>query len=210
MALIKCPECGKDISDKASTCPNCGHPISPQQTTVNVTQVQPEKKEKKKGSCLTKIIGFVVVIIIIGVIASSGSKDDNKTKTSDAGSSTATTEKSTSEEAETTEEPEYINVTSTELIDAYNDNQVSCKQNYDGKLLAVTGKVESVGTDIMNQTYVCLGHDTDYTFVGIQCFTKDDDQIAKIAELSEGDTITVYGTGECGSLSFSLNDITIQ
>ncbi len=28
MALIKCPECGKDISDKAKACPNCGCPIS--------------------------------------------------------------------------------------------------------------------------------------------------------------------------------------
>lgn len=27
MSLIKCPECGKEISDKAATCPNCGHPI---------------------------------------------------------------------------------------------------------------------------------------------------------------------------------------
>lgn len=27
MALIKCPECGKEISDKAKSCPNCGCPI---------------------------------------------------------------------------------------------------------------------------------------------------------------------------------------
>lgn len=27
MALIKCPECGKEISDKAVACPNCGAPI---------------------------------------------------------------------------------------------------------------------------------------------------------------------------------------
>lgn len=25
MALIKCPECGKEISDKALSCPNCGY-----------------------------------------------------------------------------------------------------------------------------------------------------------------------------------------
>ena len=24
MALIKCPECGKEVSDKAVACPNCG------------------------------------------------------------------------------------------------------------------------------------------------------------------------------------------
>ena len=28
MALIKCPECGKEISDKAEYCPNCGCPSS--------------------------------------------------------------------------------------------------------------------------------------------------------------------------------------
>lgn len=28
MALIKCPECGKEISDKSLSCPNCGCPAS--------------------------------------------------------------------------------------------------------------------------------------------------------------------------------------
>ena len=28
MALIKCPECGKEVSDKANSCPNCGYKIS--------------------------------------------------------------------------------------------------------------------------------------------------------------------------------------
>ena len=27
MALIKCPECGNDVSDKAPACPQCGVPI---------------------------------------------------------------------------------------------------------------------------------------------------------------------------------------
>lgn len=28
MSMIICPECGKEISDKASSCPNCGNPLS--------------------------------------------------------------------------------------------------------------------------------------------------------------------------------------
>lgn len=28
MALIKCSECGKEISDKAAACPNCGCPLA--------------------------------------------------------------------------------------------------------------------------------------------------------------------------------------
>jgi hypothetical protein len=30
MALINCSECGKQISDKATSCPNCGNPINQQ------------------------------------------------------------------------------------------------------------------------------------------------------------------------------------
>ncbi len=28
MALITCPECGKEVSDQAEACPNCGYPIA--------------------------------------------------------------------------------------------------------------------------------------------------------------------------------------
>lgn len=28
MALIKCPECGRHISDKAASCPGCGYPMN--------------------------------------------------------------------------------------------------------------------------------------------------------------------------------------
>lgn len=35
MSLIKCTECGKEISDKAVSCPNCGCPVS-QMTTETV------------------------------------------------------------------------------------------------------------------------------------------------------------------------------
>ena len=27
MALIKCPECGKEVSDKAKICVHCGYPL---------------------------------------------------------------------------------------------------------------------------------------------------------------------------------------
>lgn len=36
MALIKCPECGKEVSEKAIACPNCAYPIS-QENYANST-----------------------------------------------------------------------------------------------------------------------------------------------------------------------------
>ena len=38
MALIKCPECGSEISERAKTCPKCGCPIeAPQEDTHSET-----------------------------------------------------------------------------------------------------------------------------------------------------------------------------
>lgn len=41
MALISCPECGKEISDKAFACPHCGNPMNPQSQKVQ----QPQQEE---------------------------------------------------------------------------------------------------------------------------------------------------------------------
>lgn len=34
MALIKCPECGHDVSSNATACPNCGNPVPKKQVPV--------------------------------------------------------------------------------------------------------------------------------------------------------------------------------
>lgn len=33
MALLKCPECAHDVSDKAVSCPNCGYPMNTPSST---------------------------------------------------------------------------------------------------------------------------------------------------------------------------------
>ena len=71
MALIICTECGKEISDKATTCPNCGAPIKKDTVYVErpVGQITPQPK-KKNNKVL--IIGIVIaVIILIGLFGNS-------------------------------------------------------------------------------------------------------------------------------------------
>ena len=54
MALIKCPECGKEISDKATACPNCGAPVQAPGCLVHF--------ERKKNMFLgTGVSGTVVI-----------------------------------------------------------------------------------------------------------------------------------------------------
>ena len=53
MALIKCYECSKDISDKAENCPNCGAPkseksIIEETSNENISTEKPDLKEQKE------------------------------------------------------------------------------------------------------------------------------------------------------------------
>ena len=54
MSLIKCPECGKEISDKAKSCPGCGCPIDAEVHNVVRLEQSAEKDEKKRLFTLKK------------------------------------------------------------------------------------------------------------------------------------------------------------
>lgn len=51
MALIKCPECEREISDQAPTCPYCGVPLK--QTELNITTT------KESSTSVWSIIGII-------------------------------------------------------------------------------------------------------------------------------------------------------
>lgn len=100
MALINCSECGKEVSENATTCPNCGNPINKKgvnaKTTAplppptyeqipkkickhckaeipKVAKVCPNCNKKQSGILKWVIIG-VVAIAVIG--AAAGGNDD--------------------------------------------------------------------------------------------------------------------------------------
>ena len=87
MALIKCPECGQSISDKASKCPKCGYPIQEYlssnaeetrtenvndpsvntESSTDIQQVPIQKKSKKKlvVALLVVCVAFVAALAVI-------------------------------------------------------------------------------------------------------------------------------------------------
>ena len=72
MALISCAECGKEVSDKASSCPNCGAPIS----SKNAVSLNPESHTKvTRTGAKWEGIGFL--LIVGGMITAMGSAADN-------------------------------------------------------------------------------------------------------------------------------------
>ncbi|MBQ6441503.1 MAG: zinc ribbon domain-containing protein [Lachnospiraceae bacterium] len=48
MAMIKCTECGREMSDKASNCPNCGCPIEDIRAKLGEIEAAQQEKQKAK------------------------------------------------------------------------------------------------------------------------------------------------------------------
>ncbi len=56
MALIACPECGREVSDKALACPHCGNPIAPAERPPVVGRAV---------ATAAKGLGVLLIILII-------------------------------------------------------------------------------------------------------------------------------------------------
>lgn len=48
MALIKCSECGREISDKASSCPHCGCPVAGTEELVDKSVIKEETSDERR------------------------------------------------------------------------------------------------------------------------------------------------------------------
>lgn len=85
LALIICPECGKEVSDQSERCINCGYPLIKQNTDENEIQEQNldnkvvSKKNVKSNGCLLVIL-FLLGIWILSLITNSPDmgSDDRK------------------------------------------------------------------------------------------------------------------------------------
>lgn len=64
MALIKCPECETEISDKAEMCPKCGFPVNKEAQGNVLEKVKNIDKNKLKKYIIVAIT--IIAIIVIG------------------------------------------------------------------------------------------------------------------------------------------------
>ena len=78
MALIQCPECGKEISDKALTCPSCGCPIKAEEPKADVSAERSNEikdytdasvKNKKLIPIIIGVAAAVIVLLLVVIIA---------------------------------------------------------------------------------------------------------------------------------------------
>ena len=70
MSLIKCPECGEEISSLAESCPHCGCPLKPTPVSYTNPAVEAEYNFRTVMSFISGVMLVIlgIVLIVVGII----------------------------------------------------------------------------------------------------------------------------------------------
>lgn len=210
--LIKCPECGRQVSDKASNCPECGCPINvekkvekPKSDGVHYARPNgalPKREEqpKKKKTWIWVVVGIIAIFVLIG---SSGGDEETKN----------TSENVVKENIEVEEtEPiqvEYIKYDVDEMVNVLSENALKAEKTFQDQYVEVTGILRNIDSD---GKYISLDPiNEEFSLYGVQCYIQNEEQINQVLEMKIDDTITVKGkitsVGEVMGYSLDIDSI---
>ena len=164
MAKMKpCPTCGKDVSKAAAACPSCGHAF---------------KKRTSVGTlgCLV----LIIIVVGIGIAGVSGRKSDSDSSSREGG---ATQNAGVS----------ALPVSARQLFDDYDANEVSADRKYKGAILSVTGTVQSIDKDFLDNVVVRL--ETTNQFMGVNAYLLES-EIDSAGALKKGQSVSLTCKGE--------------
>ena len=178
--MVKCKVCGKEIS-KGAKCPNCG-------------------KDSRCFVSRHKVLTVIGGLVIIGALGSiTGGNSNNKI--SDSKQTNVSVEDSNKQTNVSTEnsnkkqrEPE-LNISATELINAYKENEIKADKMYKGKIVEVNGIVDAIDSGIDDKAIVRLSNGDEFSFDNVQCCIDDENQ-DKACELEKGENVIIVGEAD--------------
>lgn len=163
-------------------------------------KICPHCRKKQKSGILKWVVLILIIGVVIGAVTGEDKSADSTTKQTEA-----TAPDSQKQESESIE---YTSVSVNDMMDALNNNAMGASDKYKGKYLEITGKLTNI--DAAGK-YIDLMADGDFEIIGVQCYIKNDDQKAKIASMSKGDTVTLKGkctdVGEVLGYSLDIDEI---
>jgi hypothetical protein len=187
--LIMCPACSNQVSDDARACPKCGAPI-------------------KKGMGIAGKIGLGFLgLCVLAAIGNAGSNSKGNGGSSAPSAAPAAPAAPTpaapaapaaptpapaarSAPPAARSAPPSIAVTAEQLRKAYEANEVSADDLYLGKVLEVSGVVDSIKKDFTGDPYVVLR--TTNPFMGVHASFEDN---SGLSALGAGRKITLRCIG---------------
>ena len=226
MALINCPECGKEISEKAGSCPNCGCPLNTIEKAVEeskktdgVHYARPtgslpkrEEKKRKKKTWIWIVVGVIVLFVLVG--SSGGNSEDVKEVAVEGKTNEGVVAEEKSNEAVTVEETtmeaiEYNAYTVDEMVSVLNENALKAEKTFQDQYVEITGRLSVIDSD---GRYISLYPINDeWAIIGVQCYIQNEEQLNQVLEMKMNDTIVLRGKiksiGEIMGYSLHIDSI---
>lgn len=127
---------------------------------------------------------FSLIVVVFALLIAFGSSDNESSESTSLNMASA--------------ESAY-QVRATNLYAEFEDNGVAAEQKYKGQIIEVSGKVETIDRDILDEIYVTL--EGDEYFGSIQCFFSEA-HINDATSLKSGSMVTIKGrcTGKMGNV----------
>lgn len=133
--------------------------------------------QKTKKSVFKKwwfwVILVLVLFVILGSVSSNKNPDNNQLS-----------------QNKTSQQETYTRVTAADLTAEYKANQVAADEKYKNKIIEISGTIDSIGKDILDDPYVTLGGSDIITKV--QCMF-DKSNKSQLTSLSKDTKIVLRG-----------------
>lgn len=192
MALNTCPDCGKPVSSEANACPHCGRP-------QGVSRAAPEAPKARQTRPAFKVVGAVILALIVWAwIASEDDRpvpappepvpDSATSPPQPAPDSATSPSQPAPEDTVAAAPPPVYKTTASELVLAYDQNEVATNKKIGGAVVEVSGRIASIDMDFRNHAVIRLATGMDFESVGLRL---EDSQKELAASLVKGQSIVI-------------------
>lgn len=168
--MARCRECNAKVWRNAEYCPQCGvrYPAKGYPSTADPGQ--PRFR-------VSTLVGVVVLGIILFALFRSGGGGGSGGSVQPMDASSPTDVRNAAIAAQPTE---VVRFTADSLFNAYDSNEVATDISLKGKIVEVTGRVQSINKNVFDQMYVSLATQNQFEPAQMNVVPADEPQIAAL------------------------------
>jgi hypothetical protein len=153
---------------------------------------------------IMKVLACVVAVLFCIGFCASLSKNNKTTYTPKTGQEVKQTEAPKESQKEACD---LVKI--NDILSLYKDNEVKADLQYKNKCIEVTGSVDLIKKDFLDNMYVTLGTGAIFEIPVIQCHLNKEQEMTA-ANLTKGQKVTVKGRVDGLMMNVQLKDCVIQ
>jgi len=108
---------------------------------------------------------------------------------------------------DTGEKESVISTSPEELLSMYEDNEIGADNKFKGNLVRMSGRIDNIGKDILDQPYLTIEAGTGFS--SVQCFLRSD-QTGTAGSLSSGQSVTIEGRVEGKMMNVIIKGCSVE